>query len=45
MDYAMTDNLLLRAEYRYTDFGTESLPNGNVDLKINEVRFGIAYKF
>ncbi|RWB06593.1 MAG: porin family protein [Mesorhizobium sp.] len=45
LDYAMTDNLLLRAEYRYTDFGTESLPTGNVDLKINEVRFGIAYKF
>ncbi|MER9413858.1 porin family protein [Mesorhizobium sp. M0589] len=45
LDYAMTDNLLLRAEYRYTDFGTEALPNGKVDLKTNEVRFGIAYKF
>ncbi|MER8912993.1 hypothetical protein NKI32_04050 [Mesorhizobium sp. M0761] len=41
----MTDNLLLRAEYRYTDFGTEALPNGKVDLKTNEVRLGIAYKF
>lgn len=45
LDYAMTTNLLLRAEYRYTDFGTESLPAGVVDLKTNEVRLGIAYKF
>ncbi|MER9920119.1 MULTISPECIES: outer membrane protein [unclassified Mesorhizobium] len=48
LDYAMTDNLLLRGEYRYTDFGTESfggLVNADVDLKTNEVRFGIAYKF
>ncbi|QND68088.1 porin family protein [Mesorhizobium loti] len=45
LDYAMTDNLLLRAEYRYTDFGTESFTIGDVDLKTNEVRFGIAYKF
>ncbi|RWB66940.1 MAG: porin family protein [Mesorhizobium sp.] len=48
LDYAMTDNLLLRAEYRYTDFGSESFGdpvNADVDLKTNEVRFGIAYKF
>ena len=45
LDYAMTDNLLLRAEYRFTDFGTETLPTGVVDLKTNEIRFGIAYKF
>ncbi|TIU70392.1 MAG: porin family protein [Mesorhizobium sp.] len=48
LDYAMTDNLLLRAEYRYTDFGSESFGdpvNADVDLKTNEVRLGIAYKF
>ena len=47
LDYAMTDNLLLRAEYRYTDFGSESFEDfgADVDLKTNEVRFGIAYKF
>lgn len=47
LDYAMTDNLLLRAEYRYTDFGNESFDDfgAEVDLKTNEVRLGIAYKF
>lgn len=48
LDYAMTDNLLLRGEYRYTDFGSESfggLIDADVDLKTNEVRLGIAYKF
>ena len=47
LDYAMTDNLLLRAEYRYTDFGSESFEDvsSDVDLKTNEVRLGIAYKF
>ncbi|MER8431163.1 outer membrane protein [Mesorhizobium caraganae] len=47
LDYAMTDNLLLRAEYRYTDFGNKSFEDfgSEVDLKTNEVRFGIAYKF
>ena len=48
VDYALTDNLLLRAEYRYTDFGSESfggLADSDVDLETNEVRFGIAYKF
>lgn len=48
LDYAVTDNLLLRGEYRYTDFGSESFGNpvnADVDLKTNEVRVGIAYKF
>ncbi|MER9356774.1 porin family protein [Mesorhizobium sp. M0514] len=48
LDYAMTDNLLLRAEYRYTDFGSKSFgapSDSSVDLKTNEVRLGIAYKF
>jgi len=48
LDYAMTDNLLLRAEYRYTDFGSESYGDpfdSEVKLTTSEVRLGIAYKF
>lgn len=46
-EYAFTDNLIGRVEYRYTDFGEESFQDGvvNQDLSTNEVRFGIAYKF
>jgi outer membrane immunogenic protein len=47
-DYAFTDNLLFRAEYRFTDFGSESCVDAGgleMDLQTNEVRFGIAYKF
>lgn len=46
-DYAFTDNILFRAEYRYTDFGSETFEsfNADMDLETNEVRFGIAYKF
>lgn len=46
-DYAFTDNLLFRAEYRYTDFGSESFEEVDTEMKLetNEVRFGIAYKF
>ena len=48
LDYAMTDKLLLRAEYRYTDFGSESYgppADAEVHLNTSEVRLGIAYKF
>lgn len=46
-EYAFTDNLIGRVEYRYTDFGNESFQSGvvDMDLSTNEVRFGIAYKF
>lgn len=49
VEYAATDNILLRGEYRYTDFGRrsikfEGLP-GKVDLNTHDLRFGIAYKF
>ena len=50
IDYAMTDNVILRAEYRYTDFGHKNYDFDN-DLnvrdkfKTNEVRLGVAYKF
>lgn len=45
VDFAMTDNILLRAEYRYTDFGSETFEDADTDLTTSDVRFGIAYKF
>lgn len=48
LEYAFTDNLIGRAEYRYTDFGSETLDGdvvADMELETNEVRFGIAYKF
>ncbi|RCS24911.1 porin family protein [Phyllobacterium salinisoli] len=49
VDYAATDNLILRLEYRYTDLGDEDYTfagnDFNVDFKSHEVRLGVAYKF
>lgn len=48
LDYALTNNLILRAEYRYADYGKRSFANGDNDevkLTTNNVRLGIAYKF
>ena len=51
VEYAFTDNLIGRVEYRYTDFGDAQstiplLPgNAKVDLDSHTVRLGIAYKF
>ncbi|WP_343314895.1 outer membrane protein [Brucella sp. BE17] len=53
VDYAATDNVILRLEYRYTDYGRKSFSAGNDDFgfdarnkfKANEVRLGVAYKF
>ncbi|WP_279090340.1 outer membrane protein [Bartonella apis] len=49
LDYAMTDHIILRAEYRYTDFGDKDFildyQKRNVETKSNDVRFGVAYKF
>ncbi|RLP22621.1 outer membrane protein [Mesorhizobium sp. YM1C-6-2] len=50
-EYAFTDNLIVRAEYRYTDFGSEdyaatlNFPAHSVDLKTNDIRLGVSYKF
>ena len=48
-DYAMMDNVLLRLEYRYTDYGNKDFSNGDFGYKLkyktNEVRVGVAYKF
>lgn len=45
----LTDNMLLRGEYRYSDFGKQSFdtPAGShhIDLTSNEWKLGAAYKF
>ncbi|GAB1580615.1 outer membrane protein [Phyllobacterium phragmitis] len=49
VDYAATDNLIVRFEYRYTDLGDEDYDLGgndyNVDFKSHDIRLGVAYKF
>ena len=46
MDNAATDNLIVRLEYRYTDYGDKDFDfaglNVNQDFKTNEVRLGVA---
>lgn len=50
-DYAFQNNLILRAEYRYTDFGTDTLRIPDFVLpysssvEVHDVRLGISYKF
>lgn len=50
-EYALTDALILRGEYRFTDFGKETFTALNpgsehsVDLKTHDIRVGFAYKF
>lgn len=50
VDYAATDNVILRLEYRYTDYGKKDFDfgtDGSIEnkFKTNEVRLGVAYKF
>ncbi|CAN7591694.1 porin family protein [Brucella pseudogrignonensis] len=51
VDYAATDNVIVRLEYRYTDYGHKDFDFGVPDagvrdkFKTNEVRLGVAYKF
>lgn len=49
LDYAVTDNLVLRYEYRYSDYGTkkEDIEDNKIERKYssNNLRLGLAYKF
>ncbi|WP_375673191.1 porin [Bartonella sp. TS82HLJMH] len=47
VDFAMTDNVLLRAEYRYSDFGKKAFvkDGDKIAYKTNDFRVGVAYKF
>lgn len=49
-EYALTDQWIMRGEYRYTDFGKTTFSATQADsysgkLKIHDIRLGIAYKF
>jgi outer membrane immunogenic protein len=49
-EYAITDNVTARVEYRYTDFGDENIfsnvtPGVTADPDIHTVRVGVSYKF
>lgn len=51
VEFAATDNIIIRGEYRYTDFGDWNgfsewdSTDGSADLSTNDIRLGIAYKF
>lgn len=47
LEHAFTDNLVARAEYRYTDFGSQDFGTvgSNFDLHQHTVRVGLGYKF
>ncbi|MCZ2158732.1 porin family protein [Bartonella sp. 220] len=47
LDFAMTDNVIMRAEYRYSDFAKKKFADDalKISYKINNFRFGLAYKF
>jgi outer membrane immunogenic protein len=49
LEYAFTDNMIGRAEYRYTDLGDFDITNGaavgHVGVQTHDVRLGFAYKF
>ncbi|WP_375658755.1 outer membrane protein [Bartonella sp. MR30HLJHH] len=47
VDFAMADNLIVRAEYRYSDFGKKKFVYDKFEMgyKTNDFRVGVAYKF
>lgn len=51
LEYAFTDNITTRVEYRYSDYGDEDFAEvgpaiaHNVDLNTHDVRIGVSYKF
>ncbi|KEG21114.1 outer membrane protein [Bartonella bacilliformis] len=47
VDFAMTDNVILRTEYRYSDFGKKKFVKDAIETnyKTNDFRVGVAYKF
>ena len=55
LEYAVTDHVIIRSEYRYTDFGSKEVkikssdfyetPNYKLDYKTHDLRVGVAYKF
>ncbi|WP_375642254.1 MULTISPECIES: outer membrane protein [unclassified Bartonella] len=47
VDFAMTDHVIVRAEYRYSDFGKKKFVHDKFEMgyKTNDFRVGVAYKF
>ncbi|WP_019222254.1 outer membrane protein [Bartonella rattaustraliani] len=47
VDFAMLDNVVVRAEYRYSDFGKKNFAKEKLEMsyKTNDFRVGVAYKF
>lgn len=47
LDYMLTENILVRGEYRFNYFGSDSRVGQlrNISAKNQELRLGIAYKF
>ncbi|WP_455477181.1 outer membrane protein [Bartonella sp. B41] len=47
IDFAVNSNVVLRAEYRYSDFGKKKFSKENLEVsyKTNDFRVGVAYKF
>lgn len=45
VEHAFTDNWVGSLEYRYADFGSETIGGTDVDLDQHTVRVGLAYKF
>lgn len=44
-DYAVTDNVFGRVEYRYNDYGDRDIGGTNVDFSQNVVNVGLGVKF
>lgn len=45
VDFAITDNMFTRAEYRYTDFGSDTVNGVKMDLDQHAVKVGLGVKF
>ncbi|MCA0279376.1 MAG: porin family protein [Proteobacteria bacterium] len=51
IEYAATDNLILRAEYRFSDYGNKGyhdlwgVDDARIKLQTHDIRLGVAYKF
>ncbi|PIT70816.1 outer membrane protein [Bartonella tribocorum] len=47
VDFSVLDNVIVRAEYRYSDFGKKEFAKEKLEVnyKTNDFRVGVAYKF
>ena len=45
VDWAITNDWFVRAEYRYTDFGNNNINGLKIDLDQHQALIGVAYKF